>query len=73
MIGFYNLWLIIAGIVIFAWIWMEIADKLRGVRIENKEDHRNVKVSIISGLPLLAFLMVMGMEPKIQVYLMNTQ
>ena len=63
MIGFYNLWLIIVGIVIFAWILMEIADKLRGVRIENKEDHRNVKVSIINGLPLLAFLMVTIFTP----------
>ncbi len=29
---------------------MEIADKLRGARIENKEDHCNVKISKENGL-----------------------
>jgi len=31
MLGFYNLWLILVIIGAFAWIVMEIADKLRGV------------------------------------------
>ena len=63
MIGFYNLWLILVGIGIFAWIVMEIADKLRGARIENKEDHRNVKISVVSGLSLLVFLIVTMYTP----------
>lgn len=63
MIGFYNLWLILIGIGIFSWIVMEIADKLRGARIENKEDHRNVKISVVSGLSLLVFLIVTMYTP----------
>lgn len=42
---------------------MEIADKLRGARIENKEDHRNVKISVVSGLSLLVFLIVTVYTP----------
>jgi len=55
MIGLYNLWLINVGIWIFAWIVMEIADKLRGLRIENKEDHRNIKIAITGMVPFLLF------------------
>lgn len=63
MVGFYNLWLILVIIGAFAWIVMEIADKLRGARIENKEDHRNVKISVVSGLSLLVFLIVTMYTP----------
>jgi len=63
MIGLYNLWLIFVGIGIFAGIVMTIGDKLRGVKIENKEDHANAKVTIVSMFPLLAFLGVTIFTP----------
>jgi len=63
MLGFYNLWLILVIIGAFAWIVMEIADKLRGVRIENKEDHRNIRVTIVSIIPLLLFFGITVFTP----------
>ena len=57
-VGFYNLWLILAIIGAFVWLLMAIGDKLRGVKIENPEDHHNPKVAIISSFPLLALLVV---------------
>ena len=41
-IGFYNLWLLLATIGAFAWVIMAIGDKLRGVKIENPEDHHSI-------------------------------
>ena len=55
-VGFYNLWLILAIGGAFSWLLMTIGDKLRGVKIANKEDHANTKVAIISMLPLLTLL-----------------
>jgi len=61
--GFYNLWLILAIVGAFAWLLMVIGDKLRGVKIENTEDHRNPKVAIISSSPLLVLLVISIFTP----------
>jgi len=61
--GFYNLWLILAIVGAFAWSLMVIGDKLRGVKIENPEDHHNPKIIIVSSVPLLAFLGVSIFTP----------
>ena len=39
--GFYNLWLILLIVGAFAGVFMLIGDKLRGIKIENPEDHYN--------------------------------
>ena len=64
-IGFYNLWLIFVGFVSFAWILMKIGTKLRGTKIENPEDHANLKITIISFIPLLALLIISIFTPII--------
>ncbi len=56
--------LLIIGI--FAFAGMGIGDKLRGVKIENKEDHHNPKVITVSGIPLLAFLGVSIFTPIVK-------
>ena len=61
--GFYNLWLILAIVGAFAWSLMVIGDKLRGVKIENPEDHHNSKIIIVSSLPPLAFIGVSIFTP----------
>ena len=63
--GFYNLWLILAIGGTFAWLLMVIGDKLRGVKIENSEDHSNPKVAIISSFPLLALLVISIFTPMV--------
>ncbi len=61
--GFYNLWLILAITGAFAGLLMVIGDKLRGVKIENPEDHHNPKIIIVGSFPLLAFLVVSIFTP----------
>ncbi len=63
MLGFYNLWLILAVVGVFACVVMTIGDKLRGVKIENKEDHLNTKANIVSMFPLLALFGVSLFTP----------
>ena len=62
-VGFYNLWLIFVTTKALTWLLLAIGDKLRGVKIVNPEDHKNIKVSIIGYLPLLAFLGVSVFTP----------
>ncbi len=64
-VGFYNLWLILATIKVFVWLLMAVGDKLRGVKIVNPEDHKNLKVSIVGYLPFLAFFGVSVFTPII--------
>jgi len=61
--GFYNLWLILVIVGAFALSLWVIGNKLRGVKIDNPEDHYNPKVIIVSAFPLLAFLGVSIFTP----------
>ena len=61
--GFYNLWLILVIVGAFALSLWVIGNKLRGVKIDNPEDHHNPKVIIVSAFPLLAFLGVSIFTP----------
>jgi len=61
--GFYNLWLILVIFIAFTGLLMAIANKLRGVKIENSEDHRNTKVAVISSSPLLVLLVISIFTP----------
>jgi protein-S-isoprenylcysteine O-methyltransferase Ste14 len=58
-----NLCIIFAIVGAFMWSLMVIGDKLRGVKIENPEDHRNPKIIIVSSFPLLAFFGVSNFTP----------
>jgi len=61
--GFLNLGLILAITGAYAGLLMVIGDKLRGVKIENPEDHHNPKIIIGGSFPLLAFLAVSIFTP----------
>ncbi|MCD5396617.1 MAG: hypothetical protein LRZ98_00335 [Candidatus Pacebacteria bacterium] len=68
-LGFYNLWLILVIVAFFAWLLMKIGDKMRGEKIENVEDHRNIKIMIVSSLPILIFLLAVVFVPIITGFL----
>lgn len=55
-IGFYNMWLIFVAGKIFIVLLMSAGSKLRGAKIVNTEDHKNIVVRRVSFLPLVAFL-----------------
>ncbi len=59
----WSLWIIFVFMGIFAILGMAIGNKLRGARIENKEDHTNAKTAIISTLPLLMFFLLLVFAP----------
>jgi protein-S-isoprenylcysteine O-methyltransferase Ste14 len=59
----WSLWLILVPIFVFAWIGMAMGDKLRGVKIENKEDHHNAKTALVSTPPLLALIVLSAFTP----------
>ena len=63
MFTIWSLWLVLVPIFLFAWAGMAIGDRLRGVKIENKEDHRNVKTSLFSMPPLLALVVLSIFAP----------
>ena len=59
----WSLWIIFVPLFAFIWIVMEAGNRRRGVRIENKEDHVNAKVSTISMMPILAWLVMSIFTP----------
>ncbi len=59
----WSLWIILVFLLAFTWMGMEIGNRKRGVRIENEEDHVNVKVGIISTMPLVALLVLSIFTP----------
>ena len=59
----WSLWIILVPLFAFIWIVMEAGNRRRGVRIENKEDHVNAKVSTISMMPILAWLVMSIFTP----------
>ena len=59
----WSLWIILAFIGTVACVGMTIGNKLRGEKIENKEDHTNAKIAIISMFPLLALLLLCIFTP----------
>ena len=59
----WSLWIILVFFWSFAWVVMSIGDKLRGVKIENKEDHRNIKIAIISMMPIMAWFILSVFTP----------
>jgi protein-S-isoprenylcysteine O-methyltransferase Ste14 len=62
-VSVWSLWIILVLVVLFAFAGMAIGNKLRGDRIENKEDHANAKTDILSMLPLLSLLVVCIFTP----------
>ena len=64
-VGFYNLWLIFLIVVAFQGVLMLIGNKLRGIKIENPEDHHNPKVITGSSFPLLVLLVISIFTPII--------
>ncbi|KPL17859.1 MAG: hypothetical protein AMJ92_10675 [candidate division Zixibacteria bacterium SM23_81] len=63
MFTIWSLWLVLVPIFLFAWAGMAIGDRLRGVKIENKEDHCNVKTGLFSMPPLLALTVLSIFTP----------
>jgi len=61
--GIYNLWIILVVFGFFATLLMAIGDNLRGTKIENKEDHSNPTVAVVSFIPFLALLIVSIFTP----------
>lgn len=64
-VGFYNLWRILLIVIVFAGVLMLIGNKLRGMKIENPEDHYNPKVNTVGSLPLLVLLVISIFTPII--------
>jgi len=59
----WSLWILLVLILMFACAGMAIGDKLRGEKIENKEDHANAKTGILTVLPLLSLLVLCIFTP----------
>ena len=61
----WSLWIIFVLMFLFAWMVMAIADKVRGVRIENREDHRNAGAGLVGMLPFFALIVLLVFTPII--------
>ena len=59
----WSLWIILVVILVFAGAGMAIGNKLRGEKIENKEDHANAKTGFLSMPPLLSLLVLCIFTP----------
>ncbi|MCK4271906.1 hypothetical protein KAX22_04595 [bacterium] len=59
----WSLWMILVPIFLFAGAGMAIGNKLRGVRIENKEDHCNIKTALVSMSPFVALIVLSIFTP----------
>ncbi len=59
----WSLWVFPLTWFMLTWVLWIIADKLRGTPIENREDHRNPKIFILSIPSMLALLIVSIFTP----------
>jgi protein-S-isoprenylcysteine O-methyltransferase Ste14 len=59
----WSLWILFVLMFLFAWMVMAIADKVRGVRIENREDHRNAGAGLVGMLPFFALIVLLVFTP----------